>query len=211
MRAVSRFVLRHKRMVAAFWLMVLVAGGAASARLAGRLSAQFPLPGTVSYRANQQILRLYGNGGSGYPEVAVVRLPAGQAAASPAGRQALARAFAAVAVLPGLRVASFPGTGDRAFLGSDGRTSYGLVFTPYAGELQPPSLAPQITAAMTPRLPAGTTVQVTGMNELASGGQASQGFGVLAETLLAGAAALAVLAFVFGSALALIPLARRWP
>jgi RND superfamily putative drug exporter len=44
------------------------------------------------------------------------------------------------------------------------------------------------------------------MNEQASGGQARQGFGVLAETLLAGAAALAVLAFVFGSALALIPL-----
>jgi len=44
------------------------------------------------------------------------------------------------------------------------------------------------------------------MNELASGGQARQGFGVLAETLLAGGAALAVLAFVFGSALALVPL-----
>jgi RND superfamily putative drug exporter len=206
MQAVSGFVLRHKRVVALFWLVVLVAGGAASARLASRLSAQFPLPGTVSYQANQQILRLYGNGGSGYPEVAVVRLPPGQAAASPAGRRAQARAFAAVAAMPGLRVASYPGTGDRAFLGSDGRTSYGLVFTPFAGELQPPSLAPQITAAMTPRLPPGSTVQVTGMNELASGGQARQGFGVLAETLLAGAAALAVLAFVFGSALALIPL-----
>jgi RND superfamily putative drug exporter len=206
MRAVSGFVLGHKRVVAVFWLVVLVAGGMASARLASRLSAQFPLPGTVSYQANQQILRLYGNGGSGYPEVAVVRLPPGQPAAGPAGRQALARAFAAVAAMPGLRVAAYPGTGDRAFLGGDGRTSYGLVFTPFAGELQPPSLAPQITAAMAPRLPAGSTVQVTGMNELASGGQARQGFGVLAETLLAGVAALAVLAFVFGSALALIPL-----
>jgi RND superfamily putative drug exporter len=86
MRAVSRFVLRHKRVVAVFWLVVLVAGGVASAKLAGRLSAQFPLPGTVSYQANQQILRLYGNGGSGYPEVAVVRLPPGQPAVSPAGR-----------------------------------------------------------------------------------------------------------------------------
>src|SRR5713101_557257 len=56
------------------------------------------------------------------------------------------------------------------------------------------------------KLPAGSGVRVTGMNELTSGGQANQGFGVLAETLLAGAAALAVLAFVFGSALALMPL-----
>ncbi len=56
------------------------------------------------------------------------------------------------------------------------------------------------------KLPAGSGVRVTGMNELTSGGQANQGFGVLAETLLAGAAALAVLALVFGSALALMPL-----
>ena len=80
------------------------------------------------------------------------------------------------------------------------------MFTPFSGELSPPSLGPQITAAMTPLLPPGSTVAVTGMNELQSGGQAKEGFGVLAETLLAGAAALAVLVFVFGSALALVPL-----
>src|SRR5258707_8534964 len=67
-------------------------------------------------------------------------------------------------------------------------------------------MGPQITAEMRRALPPGSTVAVTGMNELTSGGQAREGFGVLAETLLAGAAALAVLAFVFGSALALVPL-----
>jgi RND superfamily putative drug exporter len=207
MLALSRFVLRHKGAVAVFWLVMLVAGGAASAKLSSRLSPSFALPGAASYQANQQILRLYGNGGNGNPEVAVVRLPPGRDAASPAMRQALGRAFAAVtAQVSGLRVADYAGTGDRAFLGRDGRTTYGLVFTPYAGELSPPSLGPQITAAMTPRLPPGTSVAVTGMNELQSGGQAKEGFGVLAETLLAGAAALAVLVFVFGSALALVPL-----
>ena len=94
MLAVSRFVLRHKLAVAVFWLVVLAAGGAASAKLSGRLSAQFALPGAASYQASQQILRLYGNGGPGYPEVAVVTLPPGQSSGSPAGRQALGRAFA---------------------------------------------------------------------------------------------------------------------
>ena len=78
MLAVSRFVLRHKLAVAVFWLVVLAAGGAASAKLSGRLSAQFALPGAPSYQASQQILRIYGNGGPGYPEVAVVTLPPGQ-------------------------------------------------------------------------------------------------------------------------------------
>jgi RND superfamily putative drug exporter len=102
--------------------------------------------------------------------------------------------------------ADYASTGDRAFLTREPRVSYGLIFTPYTGEVNPPSLGPQLTAAMRPELTPGSTVAVTGMNELQSGGQAKQGFWVLAETLLAGAAALAVLAFVIGSALALVPL-----
>ncbi|MDA8321167.1 MAG: MMPL family transporter, partial [Actinomycetota bacterium] len=207
MAGLSRFVLRHKLVIALFWLVVLAVGVVASARLSGRLSGQFALPGAPSYQAGQQILRDYGNGGPGNPEVVVVRLPPGEPAAGPAGRRVLGAAFAAVAARPGLRVADYAGTGDRAFLTGDPRLSYGLVFTPYTGELSPPSLGPQITVAMRTVLPPGSTVAVTGMNELASGGQARQGFGVLAETLLAGAAALGVLVFVFGSALAVVPLA----
>jgi RND superfamily putative drug exporter len=207
MLALSRFVLRHKGAVLVFWLVVLVAGGAASAKLSSRLSPSFALPGAPGYQANQQILRLYGNGGNGNPEVAVVQLPAGENAAGPAMRQALGRAFDAVsAQVSGVRVTDYASTGDRAFLGLDGRTTYGLVFTPYTGELSPPSLGPQVTAAMTPLLPPGSIVAVTGMNELQAGGQAKEGFSVLAETLLAGVAALAVLVLVFGSALAVVPL-----
>jgi len=206
MRALSGFVLRHRLAVAAFWIAVLAAGSVASAHLSGRLSGQFALPSAPSYRANQEILRLYGNGGDGYPEAAVVTLPPGDAADSAAGRTVLGRAFGAVAAIRGLRVADYASTGDRAFLTGDPGVSYGLVFTPYHGELSPPSLAPEITAAMARVLPGGSRVRVTGMNELVSGGQAKKGFGVLAETLLAGVAALAVLVFVFGSALALAPL-----
>ena len=63
MLALSRFVLRHKGVVLVFWLVVLVAGGAASAKLSSRLSPSFALPGAASYQANQQILRTFGNGG----------------------------------------------------------------------------------------------------------------------------------------------------
>jgi RND superfamily putative drug exporter len=205
MLVVSRFVLRHKLLVAVFWLAVLAAGLFASARLGGRLSQQVTIPGAAGYQANLRILRLYGNGGPGYPEVAVVTLPPGETAASAAGRAELRRAFGAVASAGGMRVADYADTGNRAFLTREPRVSFGLVFTPYAGE-GGPSLAPRITAAMRPVLPPGSQLRVTGMNELKSGGQAKQGLGVLAETLIAGAAALAVLVLVFGSALAVVPL-----
>jgi uncharacterized membrane protein YdfJ with MMPL/SSD domain len=205
MLGVARFVLRHKMAVVLFWLVVLAAGVTASAKLGGRLSGQFTFPGAASYQADQEIQARYGNGGAGYPEVAVVRLPPGASPASATGRATLARAFAAVARQPGLRVADYADTGDGAFLGDDGRTTYGLVFTPYTGQISPPSLAPRITSVLRPLLPPGSQVSVTGMNELIDATQAKAGFGVLAETLIAGAAALAILIFVFGSALALLP------
>jgi len=66
-----------------------------------------------------EIMRLYGTGGGGYPELVVVVLL--------------------------LLVADYGSTGDRTFLTGDPRMSYGLVFTPYTGELLPSSPAPQIT------------------------------------------------------------------
>jgi putative drug exporter of the RND superfamily len=205
MLALSRWVLRHKRLVVAFWVVVLGAGFWASSRLAGRLSQQVTLPGSAGYEANRQILERYGNGGPGYPEVVAVTLPSGEPAVSGSGLRALARAFGVVGARPALRVVDYANTGDRAFLTSNPRLSYGVVFTPYAGEASP-SLAPMISAAMRPALPPGSRVQVTGMTELKSGGQAKQGLGVLAETLTAGVAALVVLALVFGSVLAIVPL-----
>lgn len=204
MLRISQLVLRHKRLVVAFWLVVLAAGGAASAGLASRLSQEVILPGSAAYAADQQILSRYGNGGPGYPEVVVVNLPSGDATTSPAGLRALGAGFDAVAAIGGLRAADYANTGDPGFLTANPRMSFGLVFTPYAGE-STSSMAPQILSAMRPALPAGSRVQVTGMTELKSGGQAKQGLGVLAETLTAGAAALLVLAWVFGSLLAVVP------
>jgi RND superfamily putative drug exporter len=205
MLALTRFLLSHKRLVLGFWLALLAAGTAASIGLAGRLSQEVTVPGAAGFEANRQILSIYGNGGDGYPEVVAVTVPAGQSTSSGSGRQAMTKAFQSVAAMRGLRVVDYAGTADRAFLTSNPRLSYGLVFIPYAGE-STPSLAPQITAAMAPSLPAGSKVAVTGMDELKSGGQSTQGLGVLAETLAAGAAALAVLVFVFGSVLAVVPL-----
>jgi hypothetical protein len=92
----SRFVLSpHKPLVVGFSLVVLGAGAVASSRLQHRVSQQVTLPGAAGYEANQQILRLYGKGGDGYPEVVAVRLPAGETTADAVGRRALARGFAA--------------------------------------------------------------------------------------------------------------------
>jgi RND superfamily putative drug exporter len=115
MLAISRFVLRHKLAVVLFWLAALVAGAAAASGLGARLSQQVTLPGAAGYQVNQRILRLYGNGEPGYPEVVVVTLPAGDSSESAAGRRSLATGFGAVAAPHGLRVADYANTGDQRF------------------------------------------------------------------------------------------------
>jgi len=204
MNGLSRFVLRHRLAVGLFWLVVLVVGMGAAGKVPDRLSTEFSLPGAKSYEADQAILRTYGNGGRAVPLVPVVTLPEGSTVDSPGVRTALGRAFGAAATTRGLRTVSWASTGDRRFVAADGRTTFGLVFPPPAG-FGAPALGPAVAGQMRAALPRGSVVQVTGIDELSAGGE-SGGAGVLAETLVGGLGALAVLAFVFGSLLAFVPL-----
>ena len=68
-------LIRHRKSIGAFWLLVAVVGIALVGSIAGRLSSTTALPGQPSYQAGQAILRTYGNGGNNYPTVVVVTLP----------------------------------------------------------------------------------------------------------------------------------------
>lgn len=139
--------------------------------------------------------------------VPVVTLPAGTTVDSLGVKQALARSFATVARTARARAVSYGDTADRRFVSSDGRATFGLVFLPGSFAPNAPDLGPTVAQALQRSLPAGATVHVTGLDELASSGSSgNQDKSVLAETLLGGVGALAVLAFVFGSLLALMPL-----
>jgi MMPL family len=139
--------------------------------------------------------------------VPVVTLPAGQTVDSPRSRAELARGFGSLAARnPSLRVVSFVSTGDRGFAARDGRTTFGLVFIPPgAGPRDDQSrTAAAVTTALRSAVP-GAKVWVTGLPALTTGA-GGKGPGVLTETLLGALGALVVLAFVFGSLLALVPL-----
>ncbi|HEX4908786.1 MAG TPA: MMPL family transporter, partial [Actinomycetes bacterium] len=209
MPRLTQFLLRHKLAVVAAWLVVLVAGVAAAGVVPGRLSQEFSFPGEEGYEANVAILEAYGNGGPGNPLVPVVELPEGTTVDSPGTREALDQAFSGVADDPRLRVLAWPATtGDRRLVVEDGRTVYGLVWGPYQGpDGGDPALAGTLADGLRRALPAGTTVQVTGLDALrTAAAEEPAGTGVLVETLAGALGALVVLAFVFGSFLALVPL-----
>ncbi len=203
----SRLVVRHRRAVGAFWLAIMAVGVFTAPQVSNRLSLGYSIPNAPSYQANQAILRTYGNGAQGYPEVATITLAPGQSVTAPAVEAQLARAYAAVAADPDFRVVSYSNTGDLRFVSADRRSTFGLIFVPEYSELDAPPFGAVIRQAMQPAVPTGAQLAVTGMGELTAGGTAkATDVGVLSMTLLAGSAALAVLAFVFGSALAIVPL-----
>ena len=203
MTRVTGFALRHRRWIIGFWLLVLVAGGAAAGRLSERLSSDFSMPGQPGYQAAQQILRLYGNGGSQPPSILAVTVPAGETVRAREGE--IAAAFAKLRQADSkLRIVDYGDTRDPAFITANRRTTYALLFAPrrrFGSPLASGSALPILRSALPPRYHAA----VTGLAELSTGGD-TRGPGVLAETLIGAAGALAVLMLVFGSFLALLPM-----
>jgi putative drug exporter of the RND superfamily len=203
-------ILSHKRLVVAFWAIATVAAFAAVGPAGKSLSQQFNLPGREGFETNEQIAEVYGNGGDIAPLVAVVTLPRGSTVDSPGVIAELRAALAKVKnAMPDVRIASYASDHDRAFVSSDGRTTFALVYHPARGGVDPGQAeARTAQAALEGVTVAGSPVEVTGMNALraAAGANDSGGSGILVEMLLGALGALLVLVFVFRSFMAIVPM-----
>src|SRR5689334_8803853 len=93
-KTLTNWVLGHKKLVVALWLVLAFAGVAAMGPADRSFEQQFNLPGTEAFAANSQILKTYGNGGDLAPLVPVVSLPAGKTVDSPGVRAELNQAMA---------------------------------------------------------------------------------------------------------------------
>ncbi len=208
METFSRFVLRHKLFVAMVWLAVTAAGAFAVTQVSDRLVEDFAPAGSAARDANQAIDATYRSGGDSAPTVPVIVLPEGRTVDDPAVRASLGTAFENAAKRLDARVVSYADTGDRRFVGADGRTTFGFVYPRHpAGKPvdEAPDISKPLAHIIQPSLPTGATLRVTGM-DLLSEGAGEEGVSVLTETLVGGVGALLVLAFVFGSFLAFVPL-----
>lgn len=204
MRRWAEFVLAHRKWVMVFWLVVAISGAMTSNMVNDRLTVEYSLPGEPGTETAKQITDTFGNGGYTAPYLVSVTYPEGQTVDG--HEEEVAGAFNAVATkVPDVRVLDEANTGDDAFRTDDGRTSYAMVF--YRFDNTRATLpTDQIEAAIEGAKPAGTTAGVTGNDALANNTEDTDGPGVLVEVLIGALGALAVLAFVFASMLAFLPL-----
>jgi RND superfamily putative drug exporter len=211
MAALTGWVLGHKRLVVGFWLALTVAGFGAIGPANNALEEQFNVPGQEAFAANSQIMATYGNGGNSAPLVPVVALPEGKTVESPGVRADLNAALARIkAALPQSRTASYASTRDRSFVSEDGRTTFALVYIPGKGGVDPGQVEARLAQdALHGVTVGGAPVELTGLNALRAGaadGGKEGGTSTVVEALIAGGGALLVLAFVFASWMAIVPM-----
>ena len=207
MTRLTGWILNHTRLVALGWLVIAAISLVSISSASNALSKSFKLPGQPGFETDQAIQHAYGNGGGNAVAVPVVTLPAGMTIENPGARAAWAAALARVRrAAPDTRIVSYLSTGNRLFVSRDGRTTFALVYlaaTP--GTTDTGNDQGAVQDAVARQSVAGAPIHVTGLDEL----QSSSGGGgnsALVETLLGGIGALLVLAIVFGSLLAAVPL-----
>jgi RND superfamily putative drug exporter len=211
MAPLTRWVLAHKRIVVLFWVILTLIGMASAGTATKALKQKFSVPGKEGWVVNENIAHeFHGTGGDNAPLLPVVTLPPGQSLGSAAVRAEMRAVEARVQkALPGSRTASYLSTGNPAFVSKDGRTTFMLAYPP-ADPKQSfndnPEAAKAATRALTGSTVAGAPVHVTGFDALSVQHGGGNGPGVLVEALLGGLGALLVLAFVFASLLAIVPI-----
>lgn len=216
MTALTRWVLSHRKLVVAFWILVTLVGIATAGPASRAMNQKFSVPGREGWETNVQIQKLYrGTGGNATPLVTVVQLPAGRTVESPAVRAELRGVEDKVAAaVPGARVTGYGSTGATAFVSRDGRTAFAIAFAPPDPD-QPfgdnPRAERRARAAITGLTVGGAPVHLTGYDALNAQSGDSDGPGVLLEALVGGLGALVVLGFVFGSLLAFVPILMAIP
>jgi RND superfamily putative drug exporter len=211
--AVTRFSLRHRRLVALAWLVLMVAGALTASATVGRLTHSFATPGTAGYDTNLHLLQTFGVDGNEQPTIAVLKLPAGQSMTTAAGQDMAARTFAAANQAGHLAVADYANTHDPKLISADGSLTWAIFNMPNPDVPPGIGVMDRIEPALRAAAPPGATVSVTGFEQLQTVGGAAVAGGpsVLVETLIGGLGALAVLLFVYGSAVAIVPLLMAVP
>ena len=212
MSSLTRWVLAHKRTVVITWVVLTVAGIAAAGPATDALDPEFSVPNKEGWETNVAIAQHYrGTGGDTAPLVPVVELPQGTRADSPSVRADLAKVDRALEqALPNSRLASYASTGDKTFVSDNGRTAFAVVYPqpdPNSAFGENPRAEKAASAALKGMTVAGQPVHLTGFDALMEdSGADSEGPGLLLEAALGALGALAVLLFVFASALAILPI-----
>ena len=195
MAGLARFVIRHRLLVIAIWIVLTIVGVASAMRLSDRWFESFSIPGFSAYETNQRTLDAFGSGEQP-PLVVVVASPGKDVTQVPGVERAI---DAAAGVVQGGRVGSWFDTHSDMYLSQDRHTMVATIYPPGNATFSsfPPIAATR--AALRRAAPPGVSVHLTGRDAIFDSQGGASGPGVLTETLIGALGALVILLFVFGT------------
>ncbi|MFC1405660.1 MULTISPECIES: MMPL family transporter [Streptacidiphilus] len=205
MERLSAWVVRNRWKVMVAWLVITVIGIVVAPTVSSRLVSGVHVNG-AAYTADAQIAARYG-GATSDPGVLVLGLPAGETVSGPAAAAQLHAVDAAIAKAePGMRLVSYAATGAQALVGHGGTSTVVIAYPPNANDDMSTDQIDAITRAAKAAAPAlrvdGTSLRALDAGNTTGGGNST----VTGELIIGALGALVVLAWVFGSLLAALPL-----
>jgi putative drug exporter of the RND superfamily len=205
MSRITRFALGHRALIVLFWLATAVTGAVTAGLTTSRMTNSFSMPGQA-ITTDARIVSAYGSSAQA-PLVIAVTAAAGERITTPGVTAATARIFNAARITPAVHVVDYASTHDAAFITRDGRSTYSLTFLPPSSYDGSGSIEPAIAAAVASATPTGWHAGFTSITLLqAAAAPKSGGTSVLVEGMVGGLGALIILAFVFASFLAFLPI-----
>ena len=203
MNTAFAWIQRRRRWVFVAWAFITIVGAVLAPTVGGRLKSGFTLS-SPGFTANQALGAEFGGAGSN-PSILLLDLPTSAPVTSPTGLRALTAVEASAHTEPGLRVISYATSRSADLIRDAGRATVVMVFPAQSGaDAVDATVMDRLAATARAAVP-GTTTSITGVEQLSSG-SSSGGSSVLTEVLIGSLAALVILAWVFGSIIAFVPL-----
>jgi RND superfamily putative drug exporter len=206
----ARLVLQHKVLVTLFWIALCAFSILTVGKIGARLDYTYSTPGQPGYESNLKITERFGIDPAFEAMLPVLDLPPGMTMTTPDGQALAAATFSAVSRAGPLAYADFATTGDSLFLLDGGRASWALVSIPNPDYGVGRGIEGRVEPTLRAATGGGATLSMTGFAKMLS--NAGPNSASLREGLLIGAAlALTTLFLVYGSPIAVLPIAMAIP
>jgi putative drug exporter of the RND superfamily len=206
----AKWVLQHKALVTLFWIALCAFSLLTVGKIGARLDYTYSTPGQPGYESNLKITERFGIDPAFEAMLPVLDLPPGMTMSTPEGEALAAATFSAVSRAGPLAYADFATTGDPLFLLDGGRATWALVSIPNPDYGVGRGIEGQVEPTLRAATVNGATLSMTGFAKMLS--NAGPNSASLRQGLLIGAAlALATLFLVYGSPIAILPIAMAIP
>ena len=206
----TRFVLRHRLLTVLAWLVLSIVGALTMKLAAERMDYSYTTPGQPGFEADQHIIRRFVIDPAWEPTLAVLRLPPGKSMYSAGGRSMAEATFAAAGRAGIVAVADYASTRNPKFIIDQGRATWALINEPNPDKGPGAGLNERLEPVLQAATPAGANMTLTGFAQMLSNA-GPNGRNLLMATILGAGLALIVMAFVYGSAIAILPIMMAVP